>query len=299
MNTAARSTTEIEATAGQCRVALIGPGGRREFRELIGWLCEHADIRVTDEFADIDTAIQSDRLSDCHLTLVLQSYSDQYTAADINQLIGQTLFQRLLCCYGAWCESDGRNRALWPDALRVPVRLAQSIIELELPSIGAEADPIPPTAARDEIFAHRLIEAPSDKDFRELNAAIIGADRIIRRTTTATLKELGLRTISLPLIITDPKKTIRPQETPRGPIHLVLHDLDPFGSAIKKSLQAARLMFPAAKILGLATMPDAGLTAEVADEPLHGIVPKLDMQHGLQWKIGQHFSRVATGDSNE
>ena len=112
MNTAARSTTEIEATAGQCRVALIGPGGRREFRELIGWLCEHADIRVTDEFADIDTAIQSDRLSDCHLTLVLQSYSDQYTAADINQLIGQTLFQRLLCCYGAWCESDGRNRAL-------------------------------------------------------------------------------------------------------------------------------------------------------------------------------------------
>lgn len=289
MNTATSSSAKIETVLEQCRVALVGPAGRREFRELIGWLCEHEGIRVTDEYADIETAIQSDRLSECHLTVVLQSYSDQYTASSINQLIGQTLFQRLLCCYGAWCESDGRNRALWPDALRVPVRLAQSMIELELPGVGAEADPIPPTAARDEIFAHRLIDAPLDQDFRELNAAIIGPDRIIRRTTNATLKELGLRTISLPLIVPEPRKTIRPQETPRGPIHLVVHDLDPFCPAITESLEAARQMFPAAKIFGLATMPDAGLTAEIADELLNDVVPKLDMQHGLQWKIGQHF----------
>lgn len=293
MNTDTSSTGPIATTAPLCRVALVGPAGRREFRELIGWLCEHKDIRVTEEFPDIVTAMQSEGLADCQLTIVLQSYSDQYTAADINHLIGLTLFQRLLCCYGAWCESDGRNRQLWPDALRVPVRLAQSMIELELPGVGAEADPIPPTAARDEIFAHRLIDVPPDNNFEALNAAIIGPDRTIRRTVNVTLRELGLRTISLPLLVADPRTPIRPQETPRGPIHLVLHDLDPFGVAVRESLEAARQMFPEARIFGMATMPDAGLTAEVGDEALHDIVPKVDMQHGLQWKLGQHFSQAS------
>jgi hypothetical protein len=291
VNTVAPSAAETKGHTPLCRVALVGPAGRREFRELISWLCEHEDIRVSDEFSDIETALQHpDRLAESQLTVVLQSYSDQYAAPAIDQLIGQTLFQRLLCCYGAWCESDGRNRTQWPDALRVPVRLAQSVIELELPGIGAEADPIPPTAARDEIFAHRLIDVPAGTRLRELNAVIIGPDRVIRRTVNATLKELGMRTISLPLIVVNPRTAIRPQETPRGPIHMVLHDLDPYGSAISESLQAARQMFPSAKIFGLATMPDSGLTAEIDDEHLDDVVPKLDLQHGLQWKLTQHFS---------
>lgn len=274
-----------------CRVALIGESGRREFRDLVTWLCGHEQIRITDEFSDLETALQNPaRFEDTQMTIVLQSYSDQYAGPAIDQLIGITLFQRLLCCYGPWCESDGRNRTLWPDALRIPVRLAQSVVELELPGVGAEADPIPPTAARDEIFAHRLIETSADTRlaFDDLNVAVVGPDPVIRHTVAATIKELGARIISLPLIAVDPRNTIRPQETPRGPIHLVLHDLDPWSDLVRESVAGARQMFPVAKIFGLATMPDAGLTAETVDEHLDDIVPKLDLQHGLQWKLAQH-----------
>ncbi len=277
-----------------CRVAIVGPSGRREFRELVSWLCEHPQIRVTDEYPDIETALQNpDRLADTHLTIVLQSFSDQYAAPAINQLIGQTLFHRLLCCHGPWCESDGRNRPdLWPDALRIPVRLAQSVIELELPGVGADADPIPPTSARDEIFAHRLLPASpaASPMLSDVNAAIVGPDPILRHTVAATIKDLGLRTISLPLITVDPRSPIRPQETPRGPIHVVLHDLDPWCDPVSASVEAAREMFPSARIVGVATMPDAGLTTEIVDTDLDDVVPKLDMQHGLQWKLSQYFS---------
>lgn len=278
-----------------CRVALIGASGRREFRDLVTWLCGHEQIRITDEFSGLETALQNQACFDnTQMTIVLQSYSDQYASLAIDQLIGMTLFQRLLCCYGPWCESDGRNRSLWPDALRIPVRLAQSVVELELPGVGADADPIPPTAARDEIFAHRLIETSAEArlSFEDLNVAVVGPDGVFRHTVSATVKELGARIISLPLIAIEPRNAIRPQETPRGPIHLVLHDLDPWSDLVSESLAGARQMFPAAKVLGLATMPDAGLTAETVDEHLDDIVPKLDLQHGLQWKLAQHSGSV-------
>lgn len=278
----------LSADVAVCRVTLIGPVARREFRELVNWLCEHPQIRIVHEFADIESTLKnSANLADTHMTIVLQSFSDQYSASAANQLIGQTLFQRLLCCYGPWCESDGRNRSTWPDAVRVPARLAPSVIELELPGVGAEAAPIPPTAARDEIFAHRLVEESTDtvRSLRDQNVAVIGPDRIIRQTVISTVRDLGMRTISLPLITIDPRASIRPQETPRGPIDIVLHDLDPWSDAIHESLEGAQQMFPSARILGLATMPDAGLTAEIVDEHLDDVIPKLDMHHGLLWKL--------------
>ena len=91
-------------------------------------------------------------------------------------------------------------------------------------------------------------------------------------------------------VVSDLRTPIRPQETPRGPIHVVLHDLDPWGAAVRESLDAARQMFPSAILLGFATMPDAGLMTEIVDADIDGVVPKLDLQHGLQWKLSQHFT---------
>ena len=274
-----------------CRVVIIGHAARREFAGLAKWLCQHPQIQVIREFADIDAALaRPEPLEAAQLTIVLQSSSDQYSAPAVNQLIGRTLFHRLLCCYGPWCESDGRSRNSWPDAVRVPLRLAESVIEQEFRRIQIGTPPIPPTSSRDEIFAHRLGDDTDTSAFHCLqrNAVAIGPDHVFRKTVTMTLQDFGLRTVSLPLIKVDPRIPIRPQQTPQGPIHVVLHDLDPWGEAVRASLNAARQRFPSAKILGLATMPDAGMTAEIFDEQLDAVIPKLDMHHGLNW----HLQRV-------
>lgn len=284
----------------ECRTVLIGPSARREFSGLVQWLFQQRPIRLLRDFPDVSTALQhSDVLSRSDLTIVLQSWSDQYAAQEVDRLIGQTLSAALLCCYGAWCESDGRNRSIWPDAARIPVRLAQSAITAEVARFAQQLPPLFPTAARDEVFGHRAQDSsrtliPTAADFATLNAVVIGPDRTLRRTAAMMLRELGIGTASLPLISAGPGTRPRPQETPRGPVHVVLHDLDPFGDAVRESLAAARIQFPVAHLLGFATMPDAGLTTEIADEDLAGVVPKLDMRYGLQWHVRKVLATMPT-----
>ncbi|MEZ6128306.1 MAG: hypothetical protein R3C59_06470 [Planctomycetaceae bacterium] len=281
------STTTPEPIA-ECSTLVIGQAVRREFSSLVKWLCRQRQIRFVSDFPDVDGALKDpDLLASADLTIVLQSWSDQYAAKAVDRLIGHTLNGRLLCCYGPWCESDGRNRTIWPDAARVPVRLAAAVIADELVRFAVSIPPLFPTSARDEVFAHRL-EIPADSvppRLDQFNAAVVSPDRSLRKTVAVTLRDLGIRTVSLPLIKVAHRQKIRAQETPRGPIHVVLHDLDPYIDAVRDSLEVARKMFPVAHLLGLATMPDSGLTVEVADEELAGIVPKLDMRHGLQWRL--------------
>ena len=272
------------------QLALIGDAKRREFRSLSQWLC--SQTASISEFPGIDAALQQDeaRLANADLTIVMQSWSDQFSAAEVNQLIGRTLFSRLLCIYSSACESDGRNRNVWPDAVRVPLRLAQSVIEQELQNADRDLDALPPTSARDEIFVHRL--GTSDNwaplpQLQALNGAIISPDRTLRRTMAQATRELGLKSLEMPLIAVKSGQRTRPQETSRGPVNVVIHDLDPWGPLVEASLQAAREMFPSAAVLGLANMPDSGLTIEVADQPLETIIPKLDIQHGLRWCLRQ------------
>ncbi len=276
------------------QLAIIGDVKRREFRPLAKWLCSQA--RTITEFPAIEPALQQrdEVLVDADLTIVMQSWSDQFSAADVNQLVGRTLFSRLLCVYGSACESDGRNRNAWPDAVRVPLRLAQSVIAQELCNADRDQEALPPTAARDEIFAHRLgcVDdwAPMPALY-SMNGAIISPDRALRRTMAVAVKELGLRSLDIPLIAVSGNRTIKPQETSRGPVHIVIHDLDPWGQHVEASLNAARQMFPSGVVLGLATMPDAGLGIEVADQNLESAIPKLDLQHGLRWHLQQLLAR--------
>jgi len=286
----------IEATMAATLV-IIGNTHRREFSKFALWLCAQRSLKVVAEFAAIADAFvdNGQTLADADITIVLQSWSDQYPKQEADRLIGQTLFHRLICCYGPWCESDGRNRDVWPDAVRVSLRLAESVLEREFERIAADEPAIPPTAARDEIFAYRLGE-PGDwkpiTGLQELNGAIIGADKVLRKTLSMLLSDLGMRSLSLPLIRDDIQQPVRPKETSTGPVHVVLHDLDPWGPNVEASVNAARRMFPAADILGIATMPDAGLTTEIADEQLRVVIPKLDLENGLRWHLGQLLQQI-------
>ena len=271
-----------------CNLVLIGSASRREFSALVSWLRQNPATRIVGHFKDVRSALDGwdSLVTSPKMTVVLQSWSDESSQSDVNQLIGRTLFQRLLCCFGPWCESDGRNRAVWPDALNVPVRLAESVIAAELHRIQSDGASIPPTSARDEVFAHRMdvtADGPSLSGLQHMNAAVISPDRVFRKTVCSTLRDYGLRSLHLPLITS--RRRIVPKETPRGPIHLVFHDLDPWGELAEDSLNFARRMFPASTVLGIATMPDAGISTEIIDAQIDVVIPKLDFENGLRWHL--------------
>lgn len=262
------------------RIVVIGMKGRREYAGFLNQL-----IQLTGnvaEFPDIKSAIsESDLLNRADVVVVLQSWSDQFCANDVNQLIGLTLFRRLLCCYSAKCESDGRNREIWPDAARIPLRLAASVLERELSDALRGEPALPPTAARDEIFSHRM---GTDHDWvlpqkiQSLNAIVVSPDEALRRTIQDALKSASISCSSQTLLTHSDSAnggTVGPD--PR----VIIHDLDPWSTIVENSIGEARRRWPAANIFGLATMPDGGLTVEIADQQLSAVVPKLDLVNGL------------------
>jgi hypothetical protein len=87
------------------------------------------------------------------LIVVCQHWPDEFCRADVAWLLTAFPTARLVCCYGAWCASDGRTRDTWPIAVRVPIEAFSDRLQHELQVIAGEAGPLPPTAARDEVFA--------------------------------------------------------------------------------------------------------------------------------------------------
>jgi hypothetical protein len=86
------------------------------------------------------------------LVIVCQHWPDEFTERDVLSILRTSPLARLTCCYGPWCESDGRTRDIWPLAVRVPVRSAADRIHRELDVIAGFSRPLPLTASRDEIF---------------------------------------------------------------------------------------------------------------------------------------------------
>jgi hypothetical protein len=98
--------------------------------------------------------------------IVCQHWPDEYTAAEVRQMLGAFPLARLICCYGPWCASDGRTRDVWPLSVRVPAEFAPRRIDLELEVLAEARSPLPLTASRDEIVLFdpdcRIHEASAD-----------------------------------------------------------------------------------------------------------------------------------------
>jgi len=218
-------------------VVLIGDSRRREFAGFASWLCDQPQLRIDAHFATPADALAADEqiLTQADLTIVLQSWSDQFTDQEAGALIGATLFRRLLCCYGPWCESDGRNRSVWPDAHRVPLRIARRIVEWEVLRLQRGEPAVPPTSARDEIFAYRLGEpeewAPLP-EFLNQTAVVVGPDRVLRQTVAALLQEFGLHARDTPLFDDHADLSETVDELSRAQVSLVVHDLDPWSGRV-------------------------------------------------------------------
>jgi hypothetical protein len=91
------------------------------------------------------------------LVVVCQHWPDEFTERDVRRLMVLYPLARVTCCYGPWCQSDGRSRDIWPLATRVPVCSAAGRIRRELDVLAGLCRPLPLTASRDEVF---LFDSP-------------------------------------------------------------------------------------------------------------------------------------------
>ncbi|WP_339732566.1 hypothetical protein [uncultured Gimesia sp.] len=96
------------------------------------------------------------------LILICQNWPDEFVRHTLSELVSRFPISRFVCCYGVWCEADGRTRTIWPLSIRVPARSISSRLQLEWEIIRGNREAFPLTAGRDEIF---LVEA-ADHSFR-------------------------------------------------------------------------------------------------------------------------------------
>ncbi|WP_298868633.1 hypothetical protein [uncultured Gimesia sp.] len=94
------------------------------------------------------------------LIVICQNWSDEFSRDDWNDLVKRFPISRFVCCYGVWCESDGRTRDVWPLSTRVPARCARVRIQQEWDIVKGKENAFPLTAGRDEIFQLQVTAEP-------------------------------------------------------------------------------------------------------------------------------------------
>lgn len=271
-------------------LVVIGDASRREFSLVIDNLMARGDCRLTAAFGTIRDALANGvgRSVEADLILVLQSWSDEFASGDIDELIGRTLFHRLFCCYGTWCESIGRSHSQWPVALQLPARLATSIISRELDRVQNERL-LPPTASAEEVFMVRTISGLRDGRTRErhISIAVLSGDRIVRQTVSAGCEALGFAAIPLHTLSDPP---IRAVSDLLRRAEFVIQDVDDNPDSVRQSLRMARELLPHARLLGLTARPDAHDVGCWADLGVAAMIPRLDLAHGLAWHLSEAAS---------
>ena len=138
-----------------CRCVLVvgdlfSPDMRSVERRVEELARDNCEVRVLPNVAEALAKSSADGWAP-DLVIVCQHWPDEYTVAEVRQILGAFPLARLICCHGPWCASDGRTRDVWPLLVRVPADSSPARIDLELEVFAEARWPLPLTASRDEI----------------------------------------------------------------------------------------------------------------------------------------------------
>lgn len=132
------------------QLLVVGDWQRSEMSPIRRWfsaLGSRADVRQSDHLPDDDPLGAPD------LVIVCQSWPDEFLPSAVSAALGRWPLALWVCCYGAWCDSDGRNRSTWPIGVRVPVAESERRLNHIWQVLTEQQDdPLPLTASRDEAF---------------------------------------------------------------------------------------------------------------------------------------------------
>lgn len=127
------------------------------------------------------------------LVVAYQSIPDEYSADEIDQLIGMLPLSQFVIAFSPWCESIGRTEQRWPSAWSVPLAHAAARIRFELQQLITDSAPLPATASRDEAFRTLAAGSLEDTDSRGrgMSANVVSADVPLKDCFEQILKSVG------------------------------------------------------------------------------------------------------------
>lgn len=273
------------------RVLILGDGGSAEMRPVREALQRHApdaDLRQVADLASLDR--RTEELSWFpDLGIVCQRRPDEFPRGAVESLLGRFPLTRWICCFGAWCESDGRNRSVWPEAVRVPARMAERRILQELAVLCGEAAPLPLTASRDESFAFDYGGFAQEADvgcgvgIRGL-LHVESPDRALRETLCALGRSWGWGCAGT-------------GSGQGGTASVVLWDADPWSEETPLRLEALRARFPDASIVALVNLAHPEdvqrLRAHGADAVAAKLAPAEDLRRVVGELVGDGSRELA------
>ncbi|WP_397568476.1 hypothetical protein [Schlesneria sp. T3-172] len=239
-------------------VLVLGQSDRHEFQPLLRWLTESIGrtcrFMIQTDVAAARTVFDHDQFPD--LIVVLQSWPEEFSRADVHDLFAFAPLARIVVCCGAWCESDGRNHSIWPLSVRIPLWGAVSRIrrEWQLIESSGEVDPLPWSASREEIFA------ADHPPF--LNAS--EPQRILIDSPDPWYVQYLIERLRDGNQIVD---TDQPS--------MVLFDVDPWGAVRTAALTELRTRHPQAEFIALANLIQPPLIADLNRFGISKVVPKL------------------------
>ncbi len=169
------------------QVIVIGPTSAPRFFNVVSSL--HALVAQAD-ITQCTTLCETRTASPADLVLILQSWPNEFSRAQMLALIDLHPLARLIVAYGPWCDSDGRTRDIWPNAMRVSIAEAPDRLGREIDDITRCRQPLPLTASREETYEHRLSEQrrSTPSAFR---VCVISTDAAIRDWLRDVLEDAG------------------------------------------------------------------------------------------------------------
>lgn len=180
-----------QSDAQRERVLILGNSQTEEMRGVMHSLQEvfdAAELECVPRLSELKTeSVQPE------LVVICQNWPDEFAGRTLTELVRRFPVSRFLCCYGVWCEADGRTRNFWPVSIRVPARAAEFRIRQEAEIIRGTAPAYPLTAGRDEIF-HYQAASESDPEgdcLQGKRVGVISGDPVYRRMLEALVQSRG------------------------------------------------------------------------------------------------------------
>jgi hypothetical protein len=222
----------------------------RKFAAVIGECIDPANQREISDVRELRGLIASDGWFP-DLVVVVQDWPDQYPADDVHELIAQCPLARIICCFGHWCDSDGRTRSIWPLAVRVSPEMFAARFERELGQVSGTAPAggpalLPLTASRTEIF---------EFDFQP---EVVGAERpaVLVISPDRAWREMIEGALGLPGAKAAGGATVSRPQT-------IVFDADPWDQARRAALAEVRRAHPGVRIVACVGFPRPDLDADL------------------------------------
>ncbi|MCA9041076.1 MAG: hypothetical protein KDA65_12060 [Planctomycetaceae bacterium] len=245
----------------------------------VDWLSEsiHRILSTENQPAQIEEQSSlptTDDLTDTDLVIVGLDSPDQYSADEVEQILSASPLTRWICVTGPWSESDGRNRATWPFAVRVPWQRFPTRFLQEVAIYQDRLSPLPLTASRNECFQFEPQTAranASTSDSNHANTLLITDDPALEEYYRKLLQRAGFT-------VQSERFTIWAENFPdyHSMKGICLIDLDPWNKQRINLLQEwKRATSSGTKWIGLTNEINPEVITSMKHQGLSNVIPKL------------------------